>query len=190
MIQNSDPSATSSESHNKGSLSRSTDLEGRISLLVHRLNSRFTQIANQLVRTRDLNMYDARILLFLLERKEMRVGELVEAMALPQSTISHQISRLKDRKLIHRRRKRGDNRAVAVSLTTLGEEAARASESFSRFVQSRIEDNLSTEEMRVFRNFLNRTYEMLSQSELAPDESLKPRKPARPRFARRRASPL
>jgi hypothetical protein len=57
-------------------------LEDRISLLVHRLNSRFTQIANQLLQTRDINMYDSRILLFLLERNEMRVGELVDAMAL------------------------------------------------------------------------------------------------------------
>src|SRR6185369_12821537 len=71
-----------------------TALEERISLIVHRINSRFTQIANQLLQTRDITMYDSRIMLFLLQRQEMKVGELVEAMALPQSTISHQLMRL------------------------------------------------------------------------------------------------
>jgi DNA-binding MarR family transcriptional regulator len=160
-------------------------LEGRISLLVHRLNSRFTQIANQLLQTRDLNMYDARILLFVLERDEMRVGELVEAMALPQSTISHQLSRLKARKLIRRRRTRGDNRAVVITLTPLGEEAARASESFSRFVQRRIAEQLNPGDIRIFRELLVRTYKVLSESEIVPDESLKPAKPARTRCAHR-----
>ena len=165
-------------------------LEGRLSLLVHRLNSRFTEVANRLLQTRDLNMYDARILLFVLERDEMRVGELVEAMALPQSTISHQLSRLKARKLIRRRRTRGDNRAVVITLTPFGEEAARASESFSRFVQRRIAEHLDPDEMRVFRELLVRTYKVLSQSEIVPDELLKPTKPVRTRFARRRASVL
>jgi MarR family transcriptional regulator, organic hydroperoxide resistance regulator len=162
-------------------------LDDRISLIVHRLNSRFTQIANQLLQTRDINMYDSRILLFLLERKEMRVGELVEAMALPQSTISHQLTRLKSRKLIRRRRTRGDNRAVAITLTPAGEEVARASEIFSLEVQSRIAEEFSSEEMRQLRRVLNHMYTVLSTSHIVPDEALKPAKPvSRLRLARRR----
>lgn len=164
-------------------------LDDRISLIVHRLNSRFTQIANQLLQTRDINMYDSRILLFLLERKEMRVGELVDAMALPQSTISHQLTRLKARKLIRRRRTRGDNRAVAITLTPAGEEVARASEIFSTFVQRRITEQFKGEEMAQLLDMLNRIYTLLSTSHLEPDESLKPAKPVKPaRLARRRSS--
>ena len=174
----------------KTPVTRDEQLEGRISLLVHRLNSRFTQIANQLLQTRDLNMYDSRILLFLLERREMRVGELVEAMALPQSTISHQLARLKARKLIRRRRTRGDNRSVLISLTPAGEEAALPSEHFSKVVQRRIADEFSPEEMLVLQNLLGRTYTVLSTSQIEPDEALKPARPIRTRFARRRASGL
>lgn len=163
-------------------------LDARISLLVHRLNSRFTQVANQLISTRGLNMYDSRILLFILERKEMRVGELVEAMALPQSTISQQLTRLKARRLIRRRRTRGDNRAVLITLTPAGEEAARASEVFSRVVQRRINNELSRKDVQLLRHLLSRTYDILSKAEIIPDEALKPTKPTRARFARRRAS--
>jgi len=174
----------------QASIADDEQLDGRISLLVHRLNSRFTQIANQLISVRGLNMYDARILLFILERKEMRVGELVEAMALPQSTISQQLTRLKARRLIRRRRTRGDNRAVVITLTPAGEEAARASEIFSRVVQRRITNDLSRKKTQLLRALLNETYDILSNADIVPDEALKPAKPTRMRFARRRASIL
>ncbi|MCC6778971.1 MAG: MarR family transcriptional regulator, partial [Hyphomicrobiales bacterium] len=85
-------------------------LDRRVSLLAHRMNARFTQIANKLLSRQGINIYESRILLFLLKHGEMRIGELVEAMALPQSTMSHQIKQLQARKLIRRRRSRKDNR--------------------------------------------------------------------------------
>ena len=149
-----------------------TTLEERVSLIVHRINARFTQIANQLLQARDINMYDSRIMLFLLQRREMRVGELVEAMALPQSTISHQLMRLQARKLIRRRRSRKDNRSVAIMLTPAGEEIARESECFSLYVQRRINEHFSPQQMDQLDAMLNTVFELLEVSGFNPEDAL------------------
>jgi DNA-binding MarR family transcriptional regulator len=146
-----------------------TALEQRISLIVHRVNSRFNQIANKLLSTQGISMYDSRILLFLLEREEMRVGELVDAMALPQSTISHQLKQLQARKLIRRRRSRRDSRAVAVMLTPAGEELARASERYSIAVQRCLIDSFSRKEMEQLTTLLNEAFDVLEVSRFSPE---------------------
>ncbi len=115
-------------------------------------------------------MYDSRILLFLLEREEMRVGELVVAMALPQSTISHQLKQLQSRKLIRRRRSRKDNRSVVVTLTPAGEQMARDSEHYSLFVQRRLLDSFTKEQMTQLTTLLNATFHVLEVSEFSPDQ--------------------
>src|SRR6478735_8327365 len=102
-----------------------TPASRRLTLQVHRLSARIAKVANPLFRVHDLDQVSSRILVLLLERGEMRVGELVDYMVLPQSTISHQLQRLEKRKLLRRRRARDDNRSVAVSLTQRGLEVAR-----------------------------------------------------------------
>jgi DNA-binding MarR family transcriptional regulator len=148
-----------------------TALEQRISLIVHRVNARFTQIANKLLSTQDINMYDSRILLFLLKRQEMRVGELVEAMALPQSTMSHQLKRLQVRKFIRRRRSRKDNRSVAVMLTPAGEEIAQACERYSVEVQRRLIESFTAEQVDQLTSLLNAVFCVLDVSRFSPDEA-------------------
>jgi DNA-binding MarR family transcriptional regulator len=98
----------------------------RLTFQVHRVNAKIAQIANPLFRIQQLDLLSSRILVLLLERSELRVGELVDEMVLPQSTISHQLQRLEKRKLLRRRRARDDNRAVAVSLTPKGLEVSGA----------------------------------------------------------------
>ncbi len=148
-----------------------TALERRVSLLVHRVNARFTQIANKLLMRQGINMYESRILLFLLKRGEMRVGELVEAMALPQSTMSHQLKRLKARKFIRRRRVRKDNRSVEVTLTPGGEAVAKACELYSVHVQRRLIDSFSAGRIDKLSSLLEELFEMLEVSHFSPEDS-------------------
>ena len=68
----------------------------RLTFQVHRVNAKIAQVANSLFRIQQLDLLSSRILVLLLERDEMRVGELVEEMVLPQSTISHQLQRLEN----------------------------------------------------------------------------------------------
>lgn len=100
-------------------------LDARFSFVVHRINARIAQIANRLFARYGLNLYSSRILVLLLERRAQRVGELVEAMLLPQSTISHQLQRLEAAGYVSRTRVAGDNRSVSVALTERGEAVAR-----------------------------------------------------------------
>ena len=120
----------------KTSLYRSPQAEGppvhaapplaeRLTFLVHTASARIANVGNRHFREHDLNHFSARILVMLLEQGELRTGELVERMVLPQSTISSQLQVLHKKRLIRRRRSRQDNRAVIVSLTPAGTELAR-----------------------------------------------------------------
>jgi DNA-binding MarR family transcriptional regulator len=137
---------------------------------VHRVNARFTQIANKLLSTQGISIYDSRILLFLLQREEMRVGDLVGAMALPQSTISHQLKQLQARKLIRRRRSRQDNRTVVITLSAAGEEIAHACERYSDAVQRALLDSLGGQKMEQLIDTLSGVFQLLDVSRFAPEE--------------------
>jgi MarR family transcriptional regulator, organic hydroperoxide resistance regulator len=145
-------------------------LELRISLIAHRVNARFTQIANKLLSTQGINIYESRILLFLLKRGEMRIGQLVDAMALPQSTMSHQLKQLQARRLIRRRRSRKDNRAVTVTMTPAGEEIARDCERYSVHVQRGLLQNFTAKQIDELTSLLNAVFDFLDVSRFSPDE--------------------
>lgn len=151
-----------------------SDSEGsvdqRMSFLAHRVNANFTRVANRMLQHLDINIIESRILLFLLEAKHIKVGELARALALPQSTISQQLTRLKSRRLIHRRRTREDARSVAITLTTSGQEAAEACEKFSLYVQHRLTQEIGQPELDDLGQKLNRVLEALSTPDLFPDE--------------------
>src|SRR5690606_23715685 len=97
--------------------------------------------------------------------KEMRTGELVEMMALPQSTISTQLLGLHKRRLIHRRRSRQDNRSVIVTLSKDGETLARNCDGLSRTVHKLLTDAMSTQEYEAGYAFLHKVNAHLARIE-------------------------
>ena len=68
-------------------------------------------------------------------------------MALPQSTISHQLQRLEKRSLLRRRRAHDDNRLVAITLTRKGISIARQCNQLSLAVHRHIARGLSEAEL-------------------------------------------
>jgi len=154
-------------------------VEERVSFLIHKVNARLAQIVNREFRAVDLDLFSSRILVFLLERREMRVGELVEAMVLPQSTISHQLQRLEKKKLIRRRRTKEDNRSVAVVLTAHGEQVALQCNRLSLDVYRALTAQFSDAELSSLRTQLRRMFEALGTFgaadpiELPPPERLR-----------------
>lgn len=133
----------------------------RLTFQVHRVNAKIAQIANPLFRIQQLDLLSSRILVLLLERSELRVGELVDEMVLPQSTISHQLQRLEKRKLLRRRRARDDNRAVAVSLTPKGLEVARQCNQLSLAVYQHMTERLSSAEAAELARLLGKMFATL-----------------------------
>lgn len=150
-------------------------VEERVSFLIHKVNARLAQIVNREFRVLGLDLFGSRILVFLLERREMRVGELVEAMVLPQSTISHQLQRLEKKKLIRRRRTKEDNRSVAVVLTPYGEQIALQCNDLSLTVYRALTAQFSTAELDALRSQLRRMFEALGEfGSVDPSEVLQP----------------
>lgn len=151
-------------------------VEARISFLVHQINARIAQVSNQLFRRHGIDVYSSRILVILLERREVRIGELVGLMVLPQSTVSHQIQRLERRRLVRRRRTREDNRSVAVTLTPKGRLIAQECNGLSRAVYGAMTGVFSRSEIEELRGRLRTLFATLTRfgeeqsGEAAPPE--------------------
>ena len=96
----------------------------RPTFIVHRLNAELARICNPLFRRLGVDLITARILAVLLEQGRVYVGDVVDLMALPQSTVSHQIKRLEGAGLVNRQADKTDNRAYFVSLTRKGRDVA------------------------------------------------------------------
>lgn len=131
-------------------------LEDRITFLVHTVAARIAAVGNRHFRAHDLNHYSARILVLLLQHEELRAGELVDLLVLPQSTISSQLQALHAKRLIRRRRSRNDNRSVILTLTAAGQELARDCDGLSLHVHHALLDAISEREARAGIAFLRK----------------------------------
>lgn len=133
-----------------------TALEDRLTFLVHSVAARIASVGNRHFRAHDLNHYSARIMVLLLQHEELRAGELVELMVLPQSTISSQLQALHGKRLIRRRRSRHDNRSIILTLTPAGMELARDCDGLSLRVHHALLDDISEREKKVAFGFLRK----------------------------------
>ena len=136
-------------------------LADRLTFLVHVASARVATIGNRHFREHDLNHFSARILVLLLEKKELRTGELGELMVLPQSTISSQLQGLHKKRLIRRRRSRQDNRTVMVTLTPAGLELARDCNELSLRVHDAMLRDIPAREQAVAFGFLRKINDRL-----------------------------
>lgn len=140
-------------------------LAQRLSFLVHEASARIASVGNRHFREHGLNHFSARILVLLLENEELRTGELVDLMVLPQSTISSQLLALQKKRLIRRRRSRQDNRSVIVSLTPAGMELARDCNELSLRTQRALLSDVSPQERDMALAFLRKVNERLIELE-------------------------
>ena len=135
----------------------------RVSFKIHRLNAKLAVVANRLHRTRKLDQITSRLLCFLAEAGEARVGQLVDVLVVPQSTISHQLLNLERRGLIHRTRAQDDNRSVSVTLTEEGQRIAAECEALSRQVYRHMVHRLSEAELAQLSGVLDRLFVSLEE---------------------------
>ena len=146
---------------NAGGMVGGAPLEGRVSFKVHRVSAKLAQVASSLFRMHKLDPISSRILVLLLERESMRVGEIVDLMVLPQSTLSHQLQRLEKSGLITRRRMKEDNRSVAVSLTVAGKSVAIECDALSIDVYRHITGDLNDKEIADLGHLLGKLFSAL-----------------------------
>ncbi len=123
------------------------ELSQRPTFIVHQLNAELARICNPLFRRLHVDLITSRILVILLERQNAYVGDVVEMMALPQSTVSHQIKRLVDAGLVERRADAADNRVYVVSLTRKGRQVADECNAISERIYAEVFGDFDAREL-------------------------------------------
>lgn len=139
-------------------------LEDRVSFLTHRINARLQQLCNPVIAPYQLDLYSSRIIVALAEKGPMKVGELVDLMALPQSTMSHQLKRLERDDYVLRTRSEVDNRTVVISLTRRGADVAETCNRLSDMILGSVSQELNRQEIEQLTALLQRVFASL------PDE--------------------
>ncbi len=139
-------------------------LEERETFLVHRVNAKLALACNPAFAALDIDLYSSRILVALRQHERLRIGELVELMVLPQSTISHQVKRMERQGFVRRTRSATDNRTVEVTLTDHGAATAERCDTLSRTIYDAVTAGFSREELEQLNHLLRRMYDGIPQN--------------------------
>lgn len=138
-------------------------MENRVSFLTHRINARLQQLSTPILTPLKLDLYSSRIIVALAERGPMKVGQLVDLMALPQSTMSHQLKRMEKDGYVQRTRSNLDNRTVVITLSEKGEAVSETCNRWSDQVMNAISEDLSDHEIELLSALLQRVFKSLPQ---------------------------
>ena len=131
-------------------------VEARYGFLIHRINAHLVRLCNPMFRRWQVDIDLARMLAVLDQNGTMAAGDIVRVMAMPQSTISHQLKRLEELGYVARIPDEKDSRVVRVSLTETGETVARESNALSREVNDLLEVALADLDPHAFASALAR----------------------------------
>ncbi len=139
-------------------------LADRISFLVHRINAHLLRHTNPRLKIWNVDLTESRLLVALLELGPMPAGDLVRVMALPQSTVSHQVKRLEKRGYVVREQDAKDSRVIITQLTNAGRDIASQADDYSREVAQQVASALGDEqELAIVRAALKRIDATLAQ---------------------------
>lgn len=131
-------------------------LLNRISFMMHRINAHMMRICNPYFQEWGVDLVTSRMMVALLERGPLPAGEIVRIMALPQSTISHQIKRLEKLGYLSRNVGETDSRMVIADLTDRGREVAHSANALSRRVTDELLAAIGQDDLPVVRAALKR----------------------------------
>lgn len=136
-------------------------LLNRISFMMHRINAHMMRVCNPYFQEWGVDLVTSRMMVALLEKGPLSAGEIVRIMALPQSTISHQIKRLEKLGYLQRAAGETDSRMVIADLTERGREVAVAANALSRRVTDELLKAIGDEDIAVVRAALKRVDQAL-----------------------------
>jgi MarR family transcriptional regulator, organic hydroperoxide resistance regulator len=123
----------------------------RVSFAIHQLGAQMARICNPLFRKYGVDVLTTRILVLVLERETMAIGDMVKLLRLPQSTISHQVKRLEGMRYLARTRDQQDRRVVSVMLTATGRLVAEACNALSIEVYRTMVGDMPVEQVEAVR---------------------------------------
>lgn len=137
-------------------------LRERISFLVHRINAHLLRMTNPKLKVWGIDLTESRLLVTLLENGPLAAGDIVRIMALPQSTISHQLKRLEKRGYVRRSAGEHDSRVIIAELTDRGRDVAVEGNALSREVTDRLISAIGREELELLRAAMKRIDDALA----------------------------
>jgi len=144
-------------------------LMDRVSFLTHRLNALMARACNPYFQTWGVDLVTSRMMVVMLEYGPLPAGEIVRIMALPQSTISHQIKRLEQLGYVERAQGKQDFRVRVASLTEQGRDVARQANRLSEQVVALLMDSIGEEDIETVRQALKRADEALQNFKPSKD---------------------
>lgn len=131
-------------------------LVDRVSFMIYRIGEHMARICNPWFQEWGLDLVTSRMMVALLERETMTAGEIVKIMALPQSTISHQLKRLEGLGYLTRTVGAEDSRIVVARLTERGLDVAQRSNQLSRRVVAQLVSAIGEDDLDRVRAALKR----------------------------------
>lgn len=131
-------------------------LVDRMSFMIYRIGEHMARICNPWFQEWGLDLVTSRMMVALLERETMTAGEIVKIMALPQSTISHQLKRLEGLGYLTRTVGADDSRIVVARLTERGLDVAQRSNQLSRTVVTQLVSAIGDDDLDRVRAALKR----------------------------------
>ena len=137
-------------------------VEARYGFLIHRINAHLVRLCNPMFRRWQVDIDLARMLAVIDQNGAMAAGDIVRVMAMPQSTISHQLKRLEELGYVTRTPDERDSRVIRVELTQTGESVARESNALSREVNDLLEVALADLDPHTFATALSRVDDRLA----------------------------
>ena len=147
----------------------SSELPGlaqRPTFILQRLNAELARICNPMFRQAfdglGVDLITSRILVIVLERRGVYVGDVVTLMGLPQSTVSHQIKRLQASGLVVRQVDSKDKRLFLLHLTAQGEQVAEQCNAMSERIYAQLFSGVGEREVAALVGQLNTMAEKLA----------------------------
>lgn len=114
------------------------------------------RVTNPKLKVWGLDLTESRLIVALLENGPLAAGDIVRIMALPQSTISHQVKRLEKLGYVTRTTGDKDSRMVIAELTEKGRQVAIEANAHSRDVTDRLLDAIGVDEIERVRSAMKR----------------------------------
>ena len=128
----------------------------RVSFLMHRMNALMARACNPYFQKWGVDLVMSRMMVVVLEHGPMPAGEIVRIMALPQSTISHQIKRLEKLGYVERMQGKQDSRVRVISLTEEGRAVSIKANQLSKKIADVLSESIGVDEVEHVRQALKR----------------------------------
>lgn len=166
------------------SVSLKTGIADRVTVLLHSAAAWGVVVAAEDFRGYGLNVQGARVLISLLDYGSVRVGQLRESVAIDNSTLSHLLRKLEQKKLVVRKRLVEDNRAVCVALTGRGQKIAEKCKAVSLRHEALFLEGFTLNEISIVRDFLRRVYKNIENAAKKAELQQKNKPPLQSRSSR------